>query len=92
MTLTNKWQEYITCGLPVIVFGANETARITKELGVGIVLENLDDLGNVDTNYGHLYPTLKSNVEKARKILTMEQNLYKLENLYREVIEQHYAK
>ena len=86
MTLTNKWQEYMMCGLPVIVFGAAETARITKELGVGVVLENLDDLGNVDTNYGHLYPTLKANVEKARKILTMEQNIWKLENLYREII------
>ena len=88
MTLTNKWQEYMMCGLPVIVFGAAETARITKELGVGIVLENLDDLGNVDSNYGHLYPQLKANVEKARKILTMEQNVWKLENLYRSVLEQ----
>lgn len=87
MTLTNKMFESIMAGLPVIVFGAHETARVVNELGVGIVLENLEDLGNVEENYGHLYPQLKCNVDRVRKDLVMEKNIWKLENLYREVIE-----
>lgn len=87
MTLTNKMFEYITAGLPVIVYGAQETARLVNELGVGFSVNDLEELGNVETNYGSLYPTLKANVERVRKTLMMEKHVWKIENLYREILE-----
>lgn len=85
-TLTNKMFEYITAGLPVIVFGADESARIVSELGVGICLDRLSDLGNVEETFGDTYPQLKKNVDRVRKDLFMENNIWRLENLYREVL------
>lgn len=85
-TLTNKEKEYVMCGLPIIVFGADETARLVSEMGIGIVLDNLDDLGCVDERFGNIYPQLKKNVDAARKTMTMENNIWVLENLYRSVI------
>lgn len=86
MTLTNKGKEYIIAGLPLIVFGADETARLVSELGIGICLDRLEDLGNVEENFGNVYPQLKANIDKVRKEMTMEANIWKLENLYRRVL------
>ena len=86
MTLTNKMFEYLAAGMPVIVFGADESARIATELGVGICLDKLEDLGSVEEKFGKVYPQLKANVDRVRKELLMENNIWHLENLYREVL------
>jgi hypothetical protein len=86
MTLTNKMWEYIAAGCPVLVYGAPETSRLVDELGVGVTISNLDELGNVDKAFGHIYPQLKANVEVIRRKCTMEMNIWKVENLYRSVL------
>ncbi len=92
LTTMNKAYEYIMCGLPVICLGAPEQARVLKKYGVTIELEKLADLGNVEQNYGHLYPELKANVDKARKVLTMERHIHVVEKLYKTVLENTHSK
>jgi glycosyltransferase involved in cell wall biosynthesis len=87
LTTMNKAYEYIMAGCPVISMGAPEQARVLRKYGVVLELEKMADLGNVDQKWGHLYPELKANVDKAREILTMERNIYIVEKLYKRVLE-----
>ena len=86
LTTMNKAYEYIMAGCPLIILGAPEQARVLRKYGVAIELEKLADLGNVEQKYGHLYPQLKENVDKARKLLTMERHIHVIERLYRKVL------
>jgi hypothetical protein len=86
LTTMNKAYEYVTAGLPVIFLGAPYQAKIFKPYNISIELEKMEDLGNVEEKYGHLYPELKANVEKARKVLTMERHIHVVENLYNKVL------
>jgi hypothetical protein len=89
LTLTNKCWEYVAAGLPVIVYGATETARLVNELGIGFSINTMEELGNVEENYGSLYPIFKENVERIKRegIPWMENHVWKLENLYHVVLE-----
>jgi len=91
-TTMNKAYEYIMCGLPILALGAPEQCRVLEKYGVVIELKKLSDLGNVEQTFGHLYPELKANVDKAREILTMERNIHVVENLYNEVLENTHSK
>ncbi len=82
----NKAYEYVMAGLPIIFLGAPYQAKIFKPYNISIELEKMEDLGNVEEKFGHLYPELKANVEKARKVLTMERNIHRVENLYNKVL------
>ena len=82
----NKAYEYVMCGLPVVFVGAPYQAKIFKPYNISIELRKVEDMGNIEENFGQLYPELKANVDKARRILTMERNIYKLEKLYNKVL------
>lgn len=92
LTTMNKAYEYIFAGLPLIIMGAPEQARVLRKYGVAIELEKMEDLGNVEQKWGHMYPELKANVEKARKVLTMERHIHVVENLYNTVLGNTHSK
>jgi hypothetical protein len=87
LTTMNKAYEYIMAGCPIIIMGAPEQARVLKKYGVALELEKMADLGNVEQKWGHLYPKLKANVDRARVLLTMERHIYIVEKLYKKVLE-----
>jgi hypothetical protein len=73
--------------LPIIALGAPEQVRVLKKYNVVLDLKKMSDLGNVEEKWGHLYPELKANVDKLRKIYTMERYIHIVENLYRQVLD-----
>jgi len=85
LTTMNKAYEYIAAGLPVLFLGAPHQAELFKPYNISIELKKIEDLGNVEQNFGHLYPELKSNVDKMRKELVMENNIHIVEELYNAV-------
>ena len=85
-TTMNKAYEYIAAGLPVIFLGAPHQAKLFKKYNISIELEKIEDLGNVEEKYGNLYPQLKENVEKTRKLFWMERHIHIVEKLYKEVL------
>jgi len=84
LTRTNKEQEYLACGLPLIVFGAPATAKWVKETEVGVCFDNLKDIRPeiLDAEY----PRLKANVDKLMPTLTMESHIHKLEKLISDIL------
>lgn len=92
LTTMNKAYEYIMCGLPIIAMGAPEQVRVLEKYGVVLDHAKTEDIGNIEQKYGHLYPELKANVDKARKMLTMERHIHIVENLYNEVLKKNTRK
>lgn len=87
LTTMNKAYEYIMAGLPLIILGAPLQAEVLRKYGVALELKKISDLGNVEQNWGHLYPELKKNVDRARVLLTMERHIHVIEKLYKRVLD-----
>ena len=79
LTRTNKEQEYLACGLPLIIFGAPATAKWVEKHKVGLCFDKIEDITPdiLDNNYDQL----KANVDKLRPSLAMEQYIYIVEEL-----------
>ena len=88
MTSANKTFELIKCGCVPIACWCKETERFIKEMKCGIVLNHPNELGNIEQNFGHLYPELKARVDEINinGELDAENHIYKIENLHREVL------
>jgi len=84
LTRTNKEQEYLACGLPIIVLDAPATAEYVKEKNIGIVFKNIEDIKPEILD--EAYPEVKKNVDALRPDLPMEKHIYKLENLISAII------
>ena len=84
LTRTNKEQEYLMSGMPIIVFGAPATAEYVLDNKVGLVFKDLRQLTPeiLEKNY----PALKQNVEELRPTLTMESHIHRLEQLIQEIL------
>lgn len=83
LTRTNKEQEYLTAGMPLIVFGAPATAEYVKHYDIGLVFDKLEDIRPevLDAEYDRL----RVNVEKLRPGLTMESHIHRLEDLIKKM-------
>ena len=84
LTRTNKEQEYLACGLPLIVCGAPATAKWVKETGVGLCFDKISDIRPEVLEKS--YHECKAIVDKMVPDLTMEKHIYKLETLIDEII------
>jgi glycosyltransferase involved in cell wall biosynthesis len=81
--LPNKVFEYLGCGLPVLALRHKALARLLERHGVGVVLDDLDDLGaqlaDIDL------PALRRRVAEARLEFTVESRIDDVADLYEEV-------
>jgi glycosyltransferase involved in cell wall biosynthesis len=78
--LPNKLFEYLGCGLPVLTLHHHALEQFVREHGVGLVLEDIDDLSAqlaaIDL------PALRRQVITLRGQFTVERNIHRLVELY----------
>jgi len=82
MTVPNKLWDFLAAGVPVIVHGASECAKIVRKYGVGVVVNNLNDIKQI---YGQ-HRKYRKKLEKIREQFLMETQADKLLNFYDRVI------
>jgi len=85
LTLANKQFDYLSAGIPSIVYKADATAKFIKEHGGGVVIKDLKEIKDI-YNDEKLRTECVSEIMKMRKNHTMESQLTKLEQFYEKVI------
>ena len=81
--LPNKLFEYMAGCTPVVAMHADESAKVLKEYGVGIVVDSVEEL----RDRWDEHRACRENIVKYRYEFAMEKHIGKLEALYRQVIE-----
>lgn len=78
VALPNKLFEYIAACVPVVVINAKESARFVEKYGIGIVVNNIEELASRWSEHRECRRRLVS----LRKRFTMENHIGGLEALY----------
>jgi len=84
-TLTNKAQEYLQAGLPSLACWCKESEKWVEKHGIGFVFNQLDDISDC-SQFENRYLEVMNNIKQKRQELVMENFIWKLENLYAEVL------
>ena len=79
LAMPNKLFEYISACVPVVAMNAGECSKIIEEYGLGITVNSLEELTE---RWGEHRDYRKSVVQNRFK-LSMDDNIHKLEELYR---------
>jgi hypothetical protein len=82
VAMPNKLFEYMAAGLPVVAINADACAWFIQEHGIGIVISSLDEL----PEYWALHRECRANVIKVRQRFSMNAQIPKLEDFYKEVM------
>ena len=87
-TTCNKWFEVIKCGCVPICCWCEEQERWNKRYECGINLKDPSELGNIEQNFGHLYPKLKARVDEINMTgeLDSENHIHSIESLWGRVM------
>jgi len=87
LTLTNKAHEYLQAGLPIIACWCGATEGYTKKHNLGFTFDNLEEIGNMSRPELHnKYLEFMDNIKTKRKELVMENFIWRVENLYAQVL------
>ncbi len=81
----NKLFEYIAAGVPVVAINADYCGEFLKRTGMGIVVESLEELAE---RWGE-HTEIRKVIARKRMHYCMENNIGALEDLYREVLNEH---
>ena len=84
-TLTNKAQEYLQAGVPSLACWCEETEKWVRKHNIGLTFNDISEIGNC-SEFEDKYKELSLNIAKKRKELVMENFIYKVENLYSELL------
>lgn len=84
-TLTNKAQEYLQAGIPSLACWCKESEKWVEKHKIGLVFDNIQDIMNCSV-LEEKYNDLVENIKTKREELVMENFIWKLENLYAEVL------
>jgi hypothetical protein len=84
-TLTNKAQEYLQAGVPSLACWCEETEKWVRKHNIGLTFNDISEIGNC-SEFEDRYEELFFNIAKKRKDLVMENFIYKVENLYSELL------
>lgn len=87
VTLANKVFEYISSGLPVISFPHDTQKKFLEENNLGIIISDTGELSNAINS--RKVEEIKSEVKKRRYDFTVENNILKVEEFYKRVIEKY---
>lgn len=82
--LTNKFWEYINCGVPVLVYNTEVQAKYVEKYRIGIVIRSLKNLRKQIEIYD--WEELRNNVLLCREELNMDNHIEPLENLYKSLV------
>jgi len=85
LTLTNKEEEYLQCGLPSLACWCEESMKHVKKWKIGFTFNDIEDIGNT-SQLEDKYLTIMDNIKRVRKKLVMEGFIFKLENLMAELL------
>ncbi len=80
--MPNKLFDYLAAGVPSVVIGASESAKLVAEYGIGMAVDSLETLAE---NWSE-HRRCREQLFKHRQELSMENHIGSLENLYREVM------
>ena len=81
--LPNKLYDYLGCGLPVVTLGHRALRRVLREEGVGIALDRVEDLAAALAAAD--VEALRRRVARVRRRFTVEAQIGRIAELYREV-------
>uniref|UniRef100_A0A6M3IFV3 Putative methyltransferase n=1 Tax=viral metagenome TaxID=1070528 RepID=A0A6M3IFV3_9ZZZZ len=84
-TLTNKAQEYLMAGLPSITCWCAESEKWIEKHKIGIIFKHIKEIGNC-AQFSGKYVEIMENIKVKRKELIMENYIWRLENLYAELL------
>jgi len=85
LTLTNKMMEYLQAGLPSLAFWCKESEDYVRKHNIGFTFEHIDDIGDT-SHFESMYPQIMSNIWTKRQELVMENFIWRVENLYAELL------
>jgi glycosyltransferase involved in cell wall biosynthesis len=85
IALPNKVVEYVACGLPVLAFPHEAIKYFVESNRVGIVRKNVDDLARLLAELDS--SELRSNLEKCRQGVIIEEKIGQLIDFYRQLVE-----
>jgi glycosyltransferase involved in cell wall biosynthesis len=81
-TTPNKLFDYLAAGVPSVCINAGSSSEIVKEHGFGITVGSLDELGD---RWGE-HREKRNQLWKVRQPLSMEANIHKVTDLYRNFV------
>ena len=81
-SVPNKMFEYLSAGLPCLVFNSPAAAKIVEKHGLGFVVKDLKDVPKLLKKCDQIRPQVRKNRWK----FTMENQIKKTERLYREIL------
>lgn len=84
-TLTNKAQEYLQAGVPSLACWCEETEKWVRKHNIGLTFNDINEIGDC-SEFEDRYEELFLNIAKKKKDLVMENFIYKVENLYSELL------
>lgn len=84
-TLSNKQHEYMMAGIPTLACWCPEIMRYVDKHKIGFVFEHINQIGNCSQLHSQ-YPYIMESIKRKRKELTMENFIYRIENLYAELL------
>ena len=84
-THSNKQQEYLQAGMPSLACWCPEMMKWVEHHKIGFTFNHIDEIGNC-SQLENKYPEVMENIKQKRKDLVMESFLWRLENLYAELL------
>lgn len=82
VAMPNKFFEYMAGCIPIVAMNAENVGNICKEYGIGISVKSCEEL----KDRWEERQQCQNNVIKWRGEFAMENHIYKLENLYKELL------
>jgi len=84
VALPNKTMEYFSCGLPTLSFPHKAQKSFIQKHGVGIVIEDLENLPEKLSDK-NLLKNIRENIMRKRLQFTFEKNVDKIIDLYQDL-------
>jgi len=82
VVLPNKAYEYLACGLPILTFPHRTLSEFVQKRGFGSVIEDFGSGEWLEKAEG-----LRENVLRGRYDFTIEKNIHRLIDFYREILD-----
>jgi len=81
LTMTNKLQEYLQCGLPSLAVWCRQSEDYVRRHKIGFTFDDIEDVKDT-LQLENKYYEVMENIEQKRKELVMENFVWSLEGLF----------